>query len=87
MARVYYRKKQEEKCDYCKNIENQANILERNINMIQKFKDNHKVGALAPSNEVLTNDQIQAAYQLEPLKRKVAECKFPYCGSCRVDKD
>jgi hypothetical protein len=92
MKQAYYskRKEQEQKCNYCQNIENQANILERNIDTIERFRANHIEGVngvLAPSNETLYKDAIQMAMQLEPLKRKIEQCQFPNCGACRNEKD
>jgi len=81
MARIYYRKKepQTEKCSYCLNIEKQEIKLETELAKDRKLSDIPN----AQIQKFIAKDALNLAIQLEPIKRKLEDCKFPNCdGKC-----
>jgi hypothetical protein len=83
MARPYYWKIQSERCSYCRGLEHQAEYEKGKVQTIDKFLTNTKMPLTKEYRDNLANEEFNTATHLETVKRKLGDCRFPYCdGKC-----
>ena len=84
MKQCYLPKKiQEKRCSYCMGLEQEAQYSRDKIQTIEKFLTHTKQPLTIVDRQNLKNEEISTAMSLYGVKKKLSDCKFPYCdGKC-----